>query len=470
MRILMFSITPLFPDHDMGGGQKHLRSIVLHLAEQGHHITLLSTRRDDSRTSFRWHTNAEVLPILRFRQPFPGPYDTGAHNLAGVIQDVAEHLERADVFYMHDGEFLFPFVYQRKPTVIGLRDNVYPETMQGMFHFSADRLIVISEYSRRFVLQTAGRFYAGLPNRLTVIRNSLDWQRFQPTPPRRIGELIPGVNPDQHAIVLHPHRPEESKGIWESIEVADRLVHRHGVANLRLLTPRWLFADRDPGAQDFYARVTARLEERGLTDHVVFHPWIPVDLLPEYFSLGQVTLSLGHFVETFGNAVYESLGCGTPSIVARVSTHRELLPEELIDKVDYGDHDSAAQIAADILRTKRRTSAETMATLHDQFSLETQMSAYTQAITGAKPAQPMPFRAVPIGEATRFALPVWCYRSPTRGVYHDFRADYRRDSALKPLLDAHPAGFTFAQAAQVGADREQVEEWYREGYLYPVVV
>ena len=69
--------------------------------------------------------------------------------------------------------------------------------------------------------------------------------------------------------------------------------------------------------------------------------------MPEYYSLGGVTLALGHFVESFGNTVYESLGCGTPAIVARISSHRELLPESLVDKVDFGDHDTAPAIAAE---------------------------------------------------------------------------------------------------------------------------
>ncbi len=467
MRILMFSITPLFPKHDMGGGQKHLRTIALHLAEQGHQITLVCTRREDTHTPFWWHPNAEVLPILRFKQPFPAPYDTGAHNLATIIQDVAELMARADVFYIHDGEFTFPFVYQGTPTVIGLRDNVYPETIQGMFHFSTDRLIVISEYARAFVLQTAGRFYADLPARLTVIRNSIDWSRFQPTAPRRILDLIPNIDPAQHAIILHPHRPEESKGMWETIEVADRLVHQYGITNVRVLTPRWLFADQDEGVRDFYARVDARLAERGLTDHFVFHPWVPVDLLPEYYSLGAVMFSLGHFVESFGNAVYESLGCGTPSRVARVSTHRELLPEALIDKVDYGDHETAAQIAAGILRDHRRTSPETMAYLHEHFSITAQLEGYARVITSAQGAQPLAFHAAPLDETTRYVLPIWCYRSPMRGIYHDFRVDYLRDAALEALVAALPEGFTVGEAVTVGATSAQVTHWYREGYLVP---
>ena len=303
MKILMFSITPLFPEHDMGGGQKHLRTIALHLAEQGHEVTLLCTQREDTKTPFRWHERALVLPILRFKQPFPAPYDTPAYNVADIIQNVGEYMQQADRFYIHDGEFVFPYVYQDKPTVVGLRDNVYPETIQGAFHFEGHTLIVISEYARQFFLQTVGRFFPELPNRLKVIRNSIDWTRFQPTEVRGLRELIPSVDPAEHAIVLHPHRPEDSKGIWQTIEVADRLVNQHGFANLRVLVPRWLGVQYDPGVQTLYHRVEREIARRNLTEHFVFHPWIPVDLLPQYYSFGQVTLALGHFVESFGNAV-----------------------------------------------------------------------------------------------------------------------------------------------------------------------
>ncbi|MCC6802178.1 MAG: glycosyltransferase family 4 protein [Anaerolineae bacterium] len=467
MRILMFSITPLFPKHDMGGGQKHLRNIALHLAEQGHDITLLCTRRADTSEPFHWHERALVLPILRFRQPFPAPYDTPAYNIAAIMQDVGEHMQRADRFYIHDGEFVFPYVYRDKPTVVGLRDNVYPETIQGAFHFEGHRLIVISEYARQFFLQTVGRFFPELPGRIQVIRNSIDWTRFQPTPPDRILALLPKVDPQRHAIVLHPHRPEDSKGIWQTIEVADRLVHEHHIVNLRVLVPRWLGVEFDPGVQDLYARVEREIAARRLTKYFVFHDWVPVELLPEYYSLGGVTLALGHFVESFGNAVYESLGCGTPSIVARISTHRELLPDYLIDKVDFGDHDTAARIAAEILRDERRTSPATLDYLHANFRLEDQLNAYAETILSAEAAPPMRYRFAPLDESTRFSLPVWCYRAGAKGIYHDYLVTYLQDAALENLLDAYPAGFTFGEAKMRGIARDQVVAWYREGYLVP---
>ncbi len=468
MKILMFSITPLFPDFDMGGGQKHLRTIAMHLAEQGHAITLLSTRRADTPESFRWHENALVLPILRFKQPFPAPYDTPAYNIASIVQDVGEHMEQADRFYIHDGEFVFPYVYRSKPTVVGLRDNVYPETTQGAFHFEGETLITISEYARQFFLQTVGRFFPALPSRMKVIRNSIDWNRFKPTTTERIRELIPSVDPDQHAIVVHPHRPEESKGIWQTIEVADRLVHNYGFANLRVLVPRWLGVQFDPGVQDLYDRVEQEIAARGLTEHFVFHSWVPVDLIPEYYCLGHVTLALGHFVESFGNTVYESLGCGTPAIVARISSHRELLPENLVDKVDFGDHDTAARIAADILREKRTTPQATLDYLHRHFSLSDQLNAYAETILNAKLAQPMQYRFAPIDGSTRFKLPIWCYRSATRGIYHDYLVSYTQSAPLESLLDRFPDGFTFTDAQANGVSDDQVRGWYREGFLVPL--
>ncbi len=472
MHIVMFSITPLFPDHDMGGGQKHLRRIAMHLAEQGHRLTVLCTRRGDTATPFHWHENAIVLPILRFRQPFPAPYDTPAYNITNIIQDVAEHLAQADRFYIHDGEFVFPYVYRDIPTVVSLRDNVYPETIQGAFHFEAHRLIVISEYARQFFLHTVGRFFPELPGRMQVIRNSIDWSIFRPVDTTRIRQHIPGIDPAQHQIVLHPHRPEASKGLPQTIEVVDRLVQQYGMTGVRSRVPVWLGLQYDRDVQRFYDEMRAQIAARGLQEHFVFHDWVPVNLMPEYFSLGGVTLALGSFVESFGNSVYESMGCGTPTVVARISSHRELMPEALIDKVDFDDHDTAAAKAAAILRERRRTPQAALDYLHTNFRIERQLEQYSDAIVQARVAQPMRYAMRPLSASTRYAIAPWCYAATApdgtpRGIYNDYRSDYLRDDRLSALAAALPGGFTPEQAQAHGADAAQIESWMREGYLSP---
>ncbi|HVU11156.1 MAG TPA: hypothetical protein VHD90_07750, partial [Phototrophicaceae bacterium] len=160
-------------------------------------------------------------------------------------------------------------------------------------------------------------------------------------------------------------------------------------------------------------------------------------------------------------------GCGTPAIVARISSHRELLPENLVDKVDFGDHDTAARLAADILRAKHHTPQATLDYLHEHFSLSAQLNAYAETILNARLAQPMQYRFSPIDGSTRFKLPIWCYRSAARGIYHDYLVSYTQSAPLEALLDRFPDGFTFADAQANGADQAQVRAWYREGFLVP---
>jgi glycosyltransferase involved in cell wall biosynthesis len=465
MHIAAFSINPLFPGTVMGGAPKHLQNIATHLGSLGHRVTVLCTRPPGGGDPFSWGENVTVVPSLPFKQPFPQPYAVSGPDLARIVQETGDLLATADRFYMHDGELLFPFVYRDVPTVVSLRDNVYPETLHGSYLFGGSTLVLISEYSRRFVEATAGRFFPTLHERIQVIHNGIDWTRFKPTAADGILDFLP-FDPAHHTVILHPHRPEESKGLMQMLDVVEQLVHGYGHRQIKALAPRWLDVQDTAELTGFYRRVERTIEVRGLTEHVVFHDWIPQRLMPEYFSLGTVTFSLGHFAETFGNAVYESLGCGTPSIAARVTTHRELLPPHLIDTVDFDDADAAAAIADEIIRTKRRTSAETLAYLYEHYGIERQLSQYADVILNAQPAEPPAYRHPTRDESTLHVLAPWCYRS-ARGIYHDFRADYADPGTLGELLRANPDGVSRTLAVQRGIDGDEFERWYEDGYIVP---
>ncbi|MBC7870946.1 MAG: glycosyltransferase family 4 protein [Chitinophagaceae bacterium] len=466
MKIVMFSINPLFPSYVMGGAPKHLQNIALYLGELGHEVTILCTQVGGMQESFQWHPQVTVLPMLRFKQPFPQPYATPAYNLAAALQDMGDYLQDADRFYMHDGEFLFPYAYRHVPTVISLRDNVYPETLLGGFLFQGDKLILISEYSRLYYQHTVGRFFPDFAERVEVIRNGIDWDKFKPTEPGQILSVIP-VNPELQPIVLHPHRPEESKGIRQTIAVVDLLVHQYGLNNLIALAPKWMDLQLTSELRDFYDDIQRQIIIRGLQDNFVFHDWVPQELMPEYFSLGSVTLSLGNFVESFGNAVYESLGCGTPTIAARISTHRELLPDHLLDKVDYSDIETAAAIAASIIKEKRRTSPATLDYLYENYSTERQLAQYADVILNAKKSGELVYQHPQINATSRYSLAPWCYVS-RRGIYHDFRADYFTNTEFNRLIQHYPQGFTLQQAEQGGISAHDVLMYYQDGYLIPL--
>ena len=468
MHIVMFSVNPLFPDKVMGGAPKHLQNIAIHMGELGHEVSLFCTRIIGSDTSFQWHENVTIFPQLRFKQPFPQPYEIPAYDMAMALQDVGDALKTADRFYMHDGEFLFPYAYQHIPTVVSLRDNVYPETLLGGFLSAGDKLVLISEYSRQYFLHTVGRFFPELDDRIEVIHNGLDWDKFKPTKADKILDIIL-IDPTKQPILLHPHRPEESKGIRQTIQVVDLLVNQHGISNLIALAPKWLEQQLTPDLREFYDGIERDIADRGLTENFIFHDWIPQSLMPEYYSLGSVTLSMGNFVESFGNAVYESMGCGTPTIAARISTHRELLPDNLIDKVDWGDVETTAQIAKDIIQQGRRTSPESLTYLHQQYSIERQLSQYADIIINAENTSPLVYKLPELTEYTKYRLAPWCYVSSERGIYHDFYANYIESGQLQALIDNHPQGFNILDAEKLNIAVDDMTRFYRDGYLIPLI-
>lgn len=464
MKIVIGTINPLFADKVIGGSTKHLRRIAEHLGDLGHDVTVLCTARPGEDSDLRWGDCVIVKRCFDFKQPFPMPYDVPAYRFADVIQQVADHLVDADRLYLHDGEILFPALCHAVPSVASLRDCVYPETMLGSFLFQADALIAITDYCRDSVLATAGRFLVDLDARARVIPNGFDWEFFRPTPPSAELLTILNVDPARHTIVLHPHRPELTKGLRQTIEVVDRLVNQYDFNDLKVLAPEWFDAPETPEMAHYLDDMAAEIRRRGLADVFAFHGWLPHRLMPEYYSLGGVTLVLGSFVEAFGNSAYESLGCGTPAIVSRVSSNRSILPDDLIDKVPFDDHDDAAARAAAILRERRRTSAETLDYLRRRYSVADQLDAYADAILNATKAPPMRYRLDPMGPATRFAPAPWCDLRGNR-VYHDYHGVHVEDAPLARLVGAFPGGFTRAEAVASGCDEAAVLRWYRGGYL-----
>ena len=462
-KIAVFSMTPLFPDFAMGGGQVQLKKVALHLAESGHRLTILSTQREGSMKPFKWHDNVEIVPILRFKQPYPEPYFTPIYHIANAMRYMGEAIADADIHYSHDGGLIFPLVYQSKPTVISLRSIIYPETMQAAFLFQGDEWILPSEHTRASYEAVVSQFAPEVRQRMHTVHNGFDWDVFRYTQPEQIFELIPAEIAD-HPLLLFPHRPDINKGIYEVVQVARRLTQDMGWRDLRVLVPRWLDAESDPLNRAYYDKLRQTISAAGLRDVFVFHDWISEALIPQYYSLADVTMCIGHCVETFGNTPFESLGCGTIPIVSRVAPYRDLLPDEHICRVDYGDIDAAAAMAHSILSERRRASPATLRYLKAEFSLEAMVSRFAEIILRAEKKPPLRYRLPSIGDETRYKLAPWCAISEKRGIYHDFRARYQMDDALIRLTQDNPAGF---RAAAVDATRLQA--WLDDGYVVPLI-
>jgi glycosyltransferase involved in cell wall biosynthesis len=456
MKIVMFAINPLYPDHVLGGAPKHLYNIAIELGEQGHDVQVFCTWSTEAPDTFEWHHNVTVLPKLRFKLPFPQPYDIPAYHFAQAIETLSAALAEADRFYMHDGEFLFPKISAHVPTVVSLRDNVYPETMIGAFNFHGDDLICISDYSADYYTATVGRFYPGFTERLHVVPNGIDWERFTEGDVSEEIQALVGIDASAHAVVLHPHRPESSKGLARTINVADKLVHDYAIDNLRVLIPRWEGSSAGSDVQAHYEAMMAQIAERGLQENFIFHPWVPQSKIHEYYRMGDVLFTLGYFQEAFGNVPYESLACGTPAIVARTSTHRSLLPDYLIDKVHYGDDDAAASTAATIIKQGQRTPEATLVYMQKHFSKKEQVKAYAKIITDAQIRGALAYKPYVRDDATRYELAPWCYVHD-EAIFNDYTATYHHEPELVHRL----------KQGDICGKGSRIEGWYKAGLIVP---
>lgn len=465
MNIVVFSINPIFQDLITGGASKHLYHITRALGQAGHKVHLLCAQGGQDPAGFEWAENVHVSPTLPFHLPFPQPYAISGADLGLIVERVSAALQGADRFYIHDGEFLVPDVYAKIPTVTSFRDNIYPESVLGTFVGRPDEVICVSKYSTDVVRYSAGRYFPGLLERLHHVNNGIDFEMFKPVDSEKLAKAL-GVDPQRDTILLHPHRPEPGKGLPETIKVVEQLVNQHGRRNVKVLIPEWINSMVSSGESAFYQEMTRLMTDLGVSEHFVFIPWMPQSQMPALYSLGHATLSLGNFVEAFGNVAYESLACGTPSIVARVGVHRTNMPDDLIDKVNYGDIDAAVECLLAILDGESGNQSDVLNFLKTNMDFQRQVTSYSEIITACSKREPLQFVPPRNDDYQAFALAPWCDVDGER-IFHDFRGIFEEDRLLTGWLRTSPL-VSKSEAAARGIPAEQWQQWLDKTWLVPV--
>jgi glycosyltransferase involved in cell wall biosynthesis len=467
MKIMMFSINPLYPEKVTGGASKHLFHIALHLGRLGHQVEIYCAKSDSSSEVFNWGegSNVTIYPALPFSLPFPQPYAISGADLGWMTETLSIALAEADRFYIHDGEWLLPDLYNHLPTVVSFRDNIYPESVLGTFIGKPDDVICVSPYSKSVIEATVGRFFPQLRERMWLVYNGIDFNEFSPRDPSVLAQEL-GVQPDEELILLHPHRPERGKGLPETIRVTAELVHRHHISNLKVLIPEWIDEMVSPAESAFYQEMMQLMDELAVRDRFRFFPWLSNARMPELYSLGDVTLSLGNIVEAFGNVAYESLACHTPSLVSRVGVHRTLLPEDLIYKVPFGDVSAAAEQVLAIHKGQTLPWDEVDAFLRKTMDFDRQVNAYAEIIVNSEKRARLEFSRAKMTEDQAFCLAPWCYLQGER-LYHDFRGTFEPASDLHGLL-GRGTQITQKDALDRGISPDRWQVWLENTWLVPV--
>ncbi|BEH09848.1 hypothetical protein GSUET_14600 [Geobacter sulfurreducens subsp. ethanolicus] len=472
MKILAFSLAPVFRSHVHGGSQKILREVVTYLGSRGHEVRVVCICRPDNDTPFLLAPSVEVLPIFRLKPTYPEPYYAAPSDLAEMIVALKKNIDWCDRFYIHDAELPFHFLYDHKPTIVSFRDFVYPDTLVGGFGFRRDRLLLNSDYVARCVIDAFSNFRPTIADRIVVVKNGIDLSHFAPRPrptSEQIQSLLGNASPATYTL-LYPHRPDRRKGILEALRITARLqarLNRLG-QSVRLLIPTWVdsavASSSSHEYQTIYSEINEVAAELGILGQVHFHDWIPYGLMPEYLSMGSATLCVGNFVEAFGNVHLESVACGTPCVVAGVAAHAENLPEPLVCKVPYGDIESAAECAEKLCLSTYDV-AVARDYLERNYSFMGMLDGYERVIVSTQIEDPLPLEILPaLAPDTRLRLAAWC-RDDGLGIYNDYR--YKRvveKRRIQLARRAHSA-IHFRDLVQEGYSEQEILFELKDGLL-----
>jgi glycosyltransferase involved in cell wall biosynthesis len=248
----------------------------------------------------RWRLRAAVsyfgAPALD--RTFPGV------GLFHATEHLLPKLTRArSVFTLHDTAYLL-FPEYHLP-----RNRIYLRAMMPRFLRRADRIIAVSENTRRDAL----RLYPIDPEKIEVIPEGVE-ARFRPDVG---GDVISHIRrryalPERFLLSVGTIEPR--KNLSTLVEAYAALRSRHPEVGLVIAGSRgWL-----------YDRFFEQLRSLGLEDHVVFTGYVPEEDIPALLNAAEVFAFPSEF-EGFGLPPLEAMACGIPVVCSNAASLPEVV-------------------------------------------------------------------------------------------------------------------------------------------------
>lgn len=293
------------------GGETYERELLRHLAAAGVQIDILLARHKRYPEGVpNWTIHR--LPIGRGLRWPVAPFV-----LPPAIKRI--HDERGfDVLRAHSLRYIGPAAliarrrYTLRVPIVAHHHHLDPDPLNWLIERRViervDRLITVSEFSRRQLAQALGV----RTDHVEVVPNGVD-PRFQPQP--KDPSLLARHGLRAQSVVLFLGGLKPRKNLPFLLEVW------RGVARLRP-EATLLIVGSGPSEGGLRRRVTAL----GLRDTVVFAGRVPEAEKVAYYNLADVMVSPSS-LEGFGFSVAEAMSCGLPVVVS----DQGALPELVVD-------------------------------------------------------------------------------------------------------------------------------------------
>jgi glycosyltransferase involved in cell wall biosynthesis len=167
----------------------------------------------------------------------------------------------------------------------------------------ARKIIAVSHFTKWELTN----YYKIPPNKIRVIHNGVDINKFKPATDKRKAKAALGFNPDDPAIVS-VGRLYARKGLFTLIESMPAVVKRF---------PNAKFIISGKGQSDEMRKLIIHAEKLGVKDNIVFTGYYPDKKLPKLYQAADV-FAFSTFYEHHPFAVLEAMATGLPVVTTTV--------------------------------------------------------------------------------------------------------------------------------------------------------
>ena len=176
----------------------------------------------------------------------------------------------------------------------------------------SNKIIAVSEYTKRELL----KYYKLDENKIRVIHNGVDINKFKPTNDKLKAKAELGFNPQDKAI-LSVGRLYARKGLFTLIESMPLVIRKF--KNVK-------FIISGKGLSNELGKLAKHAAKLGVKDNIVFAGYFPDKKLPKLYQAADI-FAFSTFYENLPFAVLEALSSGLPVVTTNVGGIPEIIDD-----------------------------------------------------------------------------------------------------------------------------------------------
>ncbi len=374
MKITGISIAPIYPNKIIGGSQKVLMDLFSGLGEKGHELNILSTKTNEINSKF-YFNKVLVDPVLNFRGMFPSTHHFPPYKLLSNLKEIENQTVQSDVVYLHaDALYLRPNLNTSK-VIRSFHDYFYEESILSSLLLSSNKTVVPSNYLKNCIETIV--LMSGLRNleQVNCIPNGV----FNNKSIKDSKFLTNLKNKSKEDLfVLFPHRPTPEKGLINAIEITKKLQKKLLNRRVKLLVPFYSNESVFDESNFEINSIKKIIKEYDAQDIILLHDWLNIDQMSSYLSIGDVVISPGKFIESFGLIPLEAISNLTPVVCYKVGALRDLSEIPGIFQVKFNEIDTFVDSILDAINIDKSILIQGKKYIESNYSTSSMVNKYEE--------------------------------------------------------------------------------------------